>query len=196
MKKHDENCSESGFQKLNPFKNYSGDYADMILGNKSIKKEYKSLIRESRPYCFFITLTFGRNVSSYKKCQFTDVLLHRYNQKLFSRNYKEKEIYLEGFAIFESHASSKLADRYHVHMLIRYNERYDKYDLNSHRDIFNNAAAKVLDGQNRRVFNDKCIDIREAGDDGRIDYCTKQISDLNVSQIKPIGKDGLSDYIL
>ncbi len=163
--------------------------------NHVLTEAYREFIENCGPYVYFITLTFGRNVSKQQKCQYTNTLLRRYNQRIFHHDFKKRNKFHEGFAFFEEHLSTEFADRSHIHILLKENARYDDFNLCSHIEIFFKTAGEVFDAKDRSVFNPDCIDFRPAGDVFRIDYCQKSIWDKNISQIKMIGKTGLSDNL-
>jgi hypothetical protein len=148
-----------------------------------------------KPYSFFITLTLKRKQSLWQFYKHTTFLLHLINSKIFSREYKDKSKYISGFAFVEDHKNGSSNNDIHIHLLIEHNARLDDFSFKEHKAIFHEAAGKVCDVKNRRVFSDKCINIQKAGDDGRISYCFKQLWDGNLDRLKTIGKDGLSDML-
>ena len=77
---------------------------------------------------------------------------------------------LQRYAFVEKHTSSLSKNEVHLHLLIKPNERYEYFTRAEHADIFYRVASKILDDRSRPVFRDKCIDIRAAGDSGRIIY--------------------------
>lgn len=195
MKKHVPETDvefAGGFQNINPYNHLKVDYISNVNSNSSITAQYKAMIQLNGPYDLFMTLTFGASLGYLKRCQFTNRLLHLFNQMLFARDYTKKGIHLRGFAFFEDHMSSALEGP-HVHMLLKV-DRTKRRTFIEYEDIFRKAASKVRNGE-KAVFNNKCIDIQEAGDDGRIGYCTKHIWDRNVKRIKIVGENGISDNL-
>jgi hypothetical protein len=154
---------------------------------------FHQFLIDSGPFDFFITVTFGKNMGVAKLCRHLNLLLDRYNQILYSRKYKKREKNVEGFAFLEKHLSSIARNEYHFHLLIKCSGKYDKHTLSEHKDIFSKAASRVTDERNKRVFNQKCIDITPYRDEGAIRYCMEQIRDYRLERIKLIGKGGLSD---
>lgn len=184
--------TKKGFQKFNSLMN--GASGKSI---NSLKDHYKEFIKNSGPYYFFITLTFGKYLGLKQRCRFTNDLLNRYNQVIFRRTYKKRNKCMAGFAVLEDHYNCEFEDRYHIHMLVKPNVRYDDFSLAQHIDIFHTVAGEILYGK-RRVFNDKYIDIQKIEEDQKAqdkvsNYCMKEISDKNIDRIKLIGIDGLSD---
>jgi hypothetical protein len=182
-----------GFSRLKPAISRSTSVVTQLLGNKSIPSIYKDYIRSRGPYEFFLTLTFGRYVNFNKRCQFTNFFLHVYNQEIFTRKYRERNHFHDGFAFFEEHKSEELKDKPHIHFLLAYHPRYDEHDIWWHEERFFKAASKVKDGKGRQVFNPYAIDLRYFGDNRRVGYCTKEIWDKNISNVKLLCLDGLSD---
>ncbi len=182
-----------GFQRLRPVIGYC-ENRNTDSPHKIMAEEYKKFIHNSGPYYLFITITFGRSTGNDARFQFANRFLDRYNQKLFHRNYKKRGEYLKGFAFLENHRSCELADRFHIHFLIKDNDRYRDFDYGQHDEIFKKAAKGVLNGRDKEVFNMKCINLQEVyKDDGAIGYCMKAIWDKNITNIKTVGVDGLSD---
>lgn len=188
-----------GFQRLNPIIEESSNTfdPDSIETNHYLKKthQYKVMVYRNKPYYLFMTLTFKDNVSLQGRYKYANDFIKHHNKKAIARKYHEGGVFMEGFAFFEKHPSRAFEDVYHVHMLVKGNHRYAERGFESHEEIFHKAAGKVLDNKGKAVFNDDCIDIQEAGDDGRIEYCFKHIWDGNLDNFKIIGRDGLSDCL-
>lgn len=157
-------------------------------------EEYIDFVYNSRPYYFFITLTFGVRTSFEMNCKFVNKFLHRYNISLFKPGYHKRHDWLEGFAFFEDHLSHKIINKKHVHMLIKPNVRFNDFTKRGNRDIFRKAASKVMD-EKRRVFYKDHIDIRNAYVGCKNEYLFKQINDTCLYRFKTIGVAGLSDNI-
>lgn len=187
--------SGTGFQRIRPDKHDYGESIAQQVSAMSLTQAIQDSIQAKGPYHLFITLTFGRNTTYNKRCQFLNYFLHVYNQVIFTRDYRARDEFHQGYAIFEKHRSEALEDKPHVHMLLRPQERYFKHDFNWHHERFHAAARKVQDGQGRRVFHANCIDIQEVKDNGVIGYCFKNVRDNRIDHVKSIGKDGISDNI-
>lgn len=184
----------SGLGTLKPFRNNVA--ADPIKHNEIITAEYNQFIKDNGPFFFWATLTFGKHVSFYKRCRYTNELFHRINQRIFHRDYKKHDDFVEGFAIVEDHFSPEFEEgKAHIHMLIKGHEKYYKYDFTSYNGVFRNMARKIKSGNGQSVFSDLCIDIKNYRDEGAVSYGTKKIWSRNLHRIKPIGKDGLSDNL-
>ena len=152
-------------------------------------------VKSCGPYYFFITLTFGLNTSFNKRCQFTNCFLRFYNKKKFTKKFVERNHFLEGFAFFEDHPSSKFDERIHIHILIKNNDKFAGESFDEHEADFYKVIGNVSDGKDRRVFNVECVDIRPAGDEFRINYCMKEISDRSISDVKILTVEGLTDNV-
>lgn len=172
-----------GFQKFNPF--------TLTKHRNKLIDHYRKFIEESGPYYFFITLTFKYKMPIAMMCKFVNYFLHVYNQKIFCWDYKDRNKFIGGFAFFEKHKSDKLRDRFHIHFLIKTHYKCHSKSLEEHLSKLQIAAHKVKNTKNNSVF--MSIDLQAAGDWGRILYCTKEIWDKNLTDIKILGKDGLSD---
>ena len=162
---------------------------------RTLTKQYQKLVYDSGLYYFFITLTFGKNMSFQKNCDVINDFVNKYNKKLFNWDFYKKLNYLEGFAFFEDHLSHNSINKQHVHMLIKPNPRYNDFSTIQNKDIFYKAASKVKDELQSWIFNDKCIDISYAHVGSKNKYCFKQINDNCLYRFKTIGKDGLSDNL-
>ena len=183
-----------GFQRLRPMVGNNINDAPVSFGSRAIAKDYMKFIQNRGPFYFFNTITFARNTSKDARFQYANALLHRQNQMLFGRDYKEKGRYIEGFAFIEDHFSCEMKDRFHIHILIENDPRYDDFDLKQHEDIFHKAASKIQNSRDQNVFNAKCLNMQKVyEDDTLISYCMKQVWHTNVNNIKMIGVDGLSD---
>jgi len=156
---------------------------------------YKTLVRQHEPYKYLLTLTFSHKYTSLMTCQFTSQVIYRMNSKIFGRNYlKYDDRCMDGFVFFEKHMSEKVRNPFHLHMLIKQNERYDKFNIDQMNEILDCSTERILDGKDRKVFTSKCINTTEIYDDeGSIRYCFEQIYDRNLDRLKFIDKNGLSD---
>jgi hypothetical protein len=188
-----------GFQRIKPDK---GSYRDDVapppkkVGPKQkITQSVKEWVYSDKPYYLFMTLTFRLSENFLDRCKYIDDFIKYHNKMAIGREYYKGDTFMTGFAFFEEHPSREFEEVYHVHMLAKPNHRYAKWGFTAHEDIFRKAAAKVYDAKGGSVFNNKCIHIREAGDDGTIDYCFVQMWDGNIDNVKRIGKDGLSDHL-
>lgn len=187
-----------GFQRLKPIVEDSNAFdPDSIetRPNMILTHQYKVMVYRHKPYYLFMTLTFTDNVSLQGRYKYTSEFIKHHNKMVFGRKYYERNDHMEGFAFFEKHPSRAFEDYFHVHFLAKGNHRYAKWGFESHKDIFQKAAGKVLNNKGKAVFKCTCIDIQEAGDDGAINYCCKHIWDGNLNNIKIIGRDGLSDCL-
>lgn len=175
-----------------PFDESRDDDNEEIRPIMKNTEECIKFVYTSRPYYFFITLTFGVRTSFEMNCRFVNKFLHRYNVSLFKPGYHKRHDWLEGFAFFEDHLSHKSINKKHVHMLIKPNVRFNDFTKRGNRDIFRKAASKVMD-EKRRVFYEDHIDIRNAYAGCRNEYLFKQINDTCLYRFKTIGLAGLSD---
>lgn len=185
-----------GFQRLKPIEIRRRCNVKPDKPYNKLTEHFRELVYKNKPYLYFITLTFGRNTSFNKRCQFTNYYLHIHNQMIFGRGYKNNDTFIRGFAFIEDHKSLKLEDRIHIHMLFKGDKQFVRKDFETNEGIFRKAAKKVRDGKNRQVFSDECINIKLVEDDGAIDYCFKEIWDNNICRVKILGKDGLSDNLV
>jgi hypothetical protein len=185
-----------GFQSLKPIIEDSSKafdpHAIETRSNMILTHQYKVMVYRHRPYYLFMTLTFRDTVSFQLRIEYINKFIKYHNKLVIARRCYED--FMEGFAFFERHPSRNFDEKYHVHMLVKSNHRYAGKGFNTHEEKFRKAAGKVLN-KSKAVFSDDCIDIQEAGDDGRIEYCFKHIWDGNLDNIKIIGKDGLSDCL-
>uniref|UniRef100_C6E130 Uncharacterized protein n=1 Tax=Geobacter sp. (strain M21) TaxID=443144 RepID=C6E130_GEOSM len=186
------NSNRRGFQRLNTFFNAYEESSSPITAYNIKTDEMKKFVCENGRYDFFITLTFAKGMRLSQCCIYTNTLIHRFNSKLFGRDYRNKCCHVDGFAFLERHKNEISKNENHIHMLIKGNP---KLNLHQHRDIFYRAASNILDDRDDKVFNKKCIDLRHVGDGGRARYCFKNITDQNLDRVKMIGKDGLSDNL-
>lgn len=184
--------NRGGFSRLKPFPT-SIPKKKHRRPSITLTDHFHQLLIDSGPFDFFITVTFGKSMSVAMLCRHLNKLLNRYNQVLYTRKYKKRGKNVEGFAFLEKHLSSIARNEYHFHLLINCPGKYDKHTLSEHEDIFRKAASRVTDERDKRVFNQKCIDITPYRDEGAIRYCMEQIHDYRLDRIKPIGKGGLSD---
>lgn len=188
--------TQHGFSRLKPFSNINRACDVSVNANKRNTEIYKQFVIRNKPYSFFITLTFARNMDRQQCCNCVNTLLHMVNNKIFGRKHRNTESnYITGFLFIEDHKFGNSKNDIHMHMLVKYHEKYDGYRFCQYESIFREAAAKVLDDRDRRVFNDNCIDIRKVRDDGAIGYCFKQVWDKKLNRVKAIGKEGLSDSL-
>ncbi|MBV5328210.1 MAG: hypothetical protein JZU65_11330 [Chlorobium sp.] len=156
-------------------------------------EHYKQMVFENRPFSFFATLTFHRSVRFSMIVQYSTTLIHRFANLEFGRNYDDPDC-ITGFAFFEKHSDNPRSNDNHLHLLIKHHDKYDESDFVKHLAKFHKASSKIVDGNGRPIFNENCIDFQEVSyDDGAIDYCFKELWDRNLSRLKFIGVDGLSD---
>lgn len=188
--------AQHGFSRLKPFSNKNESCDVSVNANMRNTEIYKQFVIRNKPYSFFITVTFARNMDRQQCCNCVNTLLHMVNNKIFSRKYSCTESnYITGFLFIEDHKFGNSKNDIHMHMLVRYHEKLDGYKFRQHESIFREAAGKVLDDRDRRVFNDNCINIKKVRDDGAIRYCFKQVWDKKLDNFKAIGKEGLSDSL-
>jgi len=201
-----------GFENLKPFSHYDNKYSNKasvmcnyeiggmrIMKSNSISDLYKEWIIRNSPYSFFITLTFGKNIGRDKNklYQYTNYFFHRYNRLMFTEKYRQRNHFLDGFAFYENHYSSKFDNEghIHIHLLIKYNEIFDKKSFTEHEAIFRKATSKICDDKDRLVFSNECINIKVVRDDNIIGYCMKNMWDANMSRVKTIDVNGISDNL-
>jgi hypothetical protein len=180
---------KTGFMRIYPHARHK-----LRMRQQPITGEFEKFIIKKGPFYFYISLTFAINMRRHQSCYYVDTFIHRYNNKIFGRGYKD---FVKGFAFIEDHPGGKSKNDIHFHLLIKSHKRYDDFYFNQHNSIFHETASKIVDDRGRRVFNDKCIKIRyyyEEGEKNDIEYSLKQIYDENLDDIKPIGKEGLSDH--
>lgn len=164
-----------------------------VNSSKINTEHYKQMVYENRPFSFFATLTFHRSVRFSMIVQYSSTLIHRLANLEFGRNYDYPDC-ITGFAFFEKHSDNPRSNDNHLHLLIKHHEEYDNSDFAVHLAKFHKASSKIVDGNGRPVFNKKCIDFKEVNyDDGAIIYCFKELWDRNLSRLKFICVDGLSD---
>lgn len=185
-----------GFQRTKP--DCIGNGATVVIrpDSKNILTErYKEWVYREGRYYLFMTLTFGLNVSMQGRIGYINDFIKYHNKMCCSREYYKGDAFMEGFAFFEEHPSRVFEGLFHVHILVKSNYKYSVKGFAAHKDIFRKAAAKVLNTKDKKVFYNSCINIQEAGDEGRIVYCFDQMNDGNLDNIKTIGRDGLSDVL-
>ena len=172
----------------------TSDQSDTSVGTRNpLTEQWREMIRQRGPYYFFITLTFSMRTGFEARCQYTNYLLHQFNRRVFRHNYKKRKKFVEGFAFFEDHPSQCTDNKPHMHLLVEYNEVFDKKSVSEYIEMFFSAAGEVLNGWNKPVFNAKGVDFKAAGCDGKIDYCMKNMWDKTITDMKALGIDGLSD---
>lgn len=168
--------------------------SDTSVGTRNpLTEQWREMIRQRGPYYFFITITFSTRTGFEARCQYTNYLLHQFNRRLFRHNYKKRYKFIEGFAFFEDHPSQSTNNKPHIHLLVEYNEVFDKQSVAEYIEMFFSAAGEVKNGWNNPVFSPKCIDFGAAGHDGNIGYCMKNMWDKTLTDMKALGIDGLSD---
>lgn len=163
---------------------------------RSIKRQTercRKAVYDDGPYYWSITLTFGIVASFELICKFVNSYLRKHNIKLFKVGYYNRENqWLQGYAFFEKHPMENSINEWHVHMLIKPNVRFNDFSIAENKEIFEKAAADVLYKKKRVFFEDR-IDIRNARVGSKNKYLFKQINDTSLTQVKMIGKSGLSD---
>jgi hypothetical protein len=166
-----------------------------FIRSSRIKTEYcKQMVYNNRPYSFFATLTFRKNVSFQQICQYSILLIHRFNTLEFNRGYYKRGDFITGFAFFEKHSDNTRSNDNHLHLLIKHHDEFDESEFVEHLAKFHKASSKITDGKDRPVFSKDCIDFQAVYDnDGAIEYCFKDLWDRNLSRLKFIGVGGLSD---
>lgn len=185
--------ANKGLQNTKPFKTHFFDDDTQVSTYNRLAKQYKNFIEDCGPYIYFITLTFGGNCTHVlAQCKNTNFLLHLLNQRIYKKRYKKNKLFMEGFAFFEKHMSVKSADRFHIHLLIKYNDRYLEEGF-SIEELIDEAIDIVRDTNKNRIFSKPCIDVRDPGPNDRVGYCMKRVCDRNITNIKILDKDGLSD---
>lgn len=158
----------------------------------SLTEAMKELVRQGKPYAYFITLTFARSLDIHECCSFIGKLIDKLNKAVFGRKYFDGHDFITGFAVVEPHKLGNARCDIHLHFLVQYNPKYDDYSVDEFREKLCSAALKVHYGK-KSVFDVNGICISDVWDDGAIDYCFKDIWDENISNIKMLGKDCLSD---
>ena len=165
-----------------------------VNSSKINTEHYKQMVYENRPFSFFATLTFHRSVRFSMICQYSSILIQRFNTLEFNRGYYDRGDFITGFAFFEKHSDNPRSNDNHLHLLIKHHDKFDESDFAEHSAKFHKASKNIVDGNGRPVFNKKCIDFKEVNyDDGAIEYCFKELWDRNLSRLKFICVDGLSD---
>ncbi|BEH09857.1 hypothetical protein GSUET_14690 [Geobacter sulfurreducens subsp. ethanolicus] len=185
--------AKTGFARIKPLKSEPKGFYNKKNSYDEMTRLFRQFIIDKGPYDFFITLTFGRRMRIAELCWYVNILVDRYNQILYTARYRRRKRNVKGFAFLEKHLSSIVRNENHFHLLVKCEGKFEKYTLAEHEDIFRKAASRVKDEKDKPVFNDKCIDIRPARDEGAINYCFDQIYDKRLDRIKIIGAGGLSD---
>ena len=105
---------------------------------------YREMVYKNRPYSFFVTLTFRRNVTFHQMCQYCSTLIHRYANLEFGRNYCFPDC-ITGFAFFEKHSDNLRSNENHLHLLIKHHEVFDdESDFREHLLKFHKASSKIM----------------------------------------------------
>lgn len=175
----------SKFTQLKPY--------DNIFNHNEVSDELEKQIACQQLH-LFVTLTWQHKIPYLKRVKFINGLLHQYNQLIFTRKYRAKGRGLQGYAVFEDHASEILRGRPHVHLLVRHQEKLERFTAIDLEDMFRKAAGQVRD-EGKRVFNNAGIDIQPVTSNRVIGYCLKQITAKNLHRVKMFDKDGLSDNL-
>jgi len=173
----------------------TSDISGTSVGTRNpLTEQWREMIKQRGPYYFFITLTFSMRTGFEARCQYANYLLHQFNRRVFRHSYKKRNKFVEGFAFFEDHPSQCTDNKPHIHLLVEYNEVFDKKSVDEYKDMFLNAAYEVKNAWNKHVFSKKCIVFGAAGHDvGLIKYCTKVMWDKTITDMKPLCINGLSD---
>ncbi len=192
---HRKLCDKNQRRSLMDLKPLGSKYQRyQLASNNPITEACREMVYNMSPY-FFISLTLMSMVNESHMQVLINKFIHKFNQKLFSRKYDKKPVFMEGFAFFEKFCSGVSNNNYHVHMLICENDEYYGKDFDVHKVNFYEAASQVKNERGNRVFSPKAIDIRLAGDERRIDYSFEQLHDGNLDRFKTIGLNGLSDRL-
>lgn len=108
------------------------------------REEVVLTIKAAGPFTYFITLPFlkpeGRACLSIKEGidQF-NFLCHLMNQKLYGREYEERELFMKGYACIEDHSDTGE----HFHALIKRDEAQFSQKEPNFSKVFMNAADKL-----------------------------------------------------
>ena len=162
-----------------------------------LKDKYKDFILIDNTYKYFLTLTFATKTTFINSVNFLSQTLYQINRKVFGRRYLNyKENYVDGFVFYENFRNVNTTNKFHTHMLIKNNNKYDKFSIDQMKKLLIEATSKVINKNNKSVFNKDCIDIRDIYDQTNlVEYCSKNINDFNLDSIKLICKSGISDSI-
>lgn len=76
-----------------------------------------------------------------------------------------------------------------------HNKKFDEKSFSQHVNEFYTIARKIKGSNGRPVFNEKCIDIRPPVEE-KAGYCMADMNDRNISRVKMLCVDGLSDNLL
>jgi len=157
---------------------------------------YREWVESLGPYDYFITLTFRWNIGIRVISEFTNKLLRQFNRMVFSKKYKNRERYLQGFAVIERHISGNSKCDNHVHILVKYDERYSDYGMWKLHNVFLNAALRVRNPWGIDVFRTRCIQFKriEPHED-KVSYSFKHVHDRNLGRVKPLTKHGFADSL-
>lgn len=177
-----------------PFKEESDDTNIKTPYNMRRTEDYRKWVCDSGPYRLSITLTLAVRTSFETLCKYINRFLRKSNIKIFKPEYWKRE-WLQGFAFFEDHPMENSINVMHVHMLIKPNARFNDFKLAQLIDIFEKAAAAVVNDDGRRVFFKEHMKVQYAYHN-RHEYLFKQIDDTRLNRVKPIGAKGLSDSSL
>lgn len=185
---------DKGFNRIKPLTTGLSNHGSRVYDDGPFIEQLKAQIRDKGPYRLFITITFRPGIKYNRRVENINRLLHHYNTLLFDTDYEDRLKSLEGYAFFEDHASDRLIDQPHVHMLVKHQECLEKYSFDELEDLFLDATDQVS-FVGRQVFNDKGLDIQEVTSDGVIGYCVKHMTKKNLNRFKTFGMDGLSDNL-
>lgn len=159
---------------------------------RKLTEQYIDYVNNYGPYFWFITLTFGVNLSFELCCKYVNHFIRRANISYFKEDYYKKGDFIEGVAFFEEHSMGNSICKWHVHMLIKPSYRFLDFTNIQNIEKFNRAASKVTHNK-VSVFNYDHIDVQRADNDYRHMYLFKQVNDTCLYRVKMIGVRGLSD---
>lgn len=189
----DNECS--WFSIVKPIEEDDKYWSRKVSQHKKLTMTNQRWVYDSGPYYYYITLTFSVKLSLEACCLYVNRVLDRMSEWFFTRNYREKSYYMQGFAFFEEHPQGSSINDEHVHMLIKFTDVYRTKTLKVVRKKFKKICKNIFDDKSRHVFNKKGIKFKLADFQCRNDYSFKRITDSELWRIKTIGVGGLSDNL-
>jgi len=167
---------------------YTNRYSPMRL-------DWMEWISANGPYDFHLSTSFVRDYSESVARSHFNYFIHRLNQELYGKKYKQRGFYLQGLVFMERQARGAI----HYHGLIKHDDIFCADDNRSFESYVMNMLPEIREMDfitkkhtGRSVFNDKGVKVDAVWyEAGIIDYLTKMVPLMNGDSIGILGAKGV-----
>lgn len=136
-------------------------------------------------------------------------IIRNMNKYIYGKNYNKQKKFINGFVSIEKNSKNS-PNKYHVHLLVKWDNKIDRFDVGNLLDIAIKSSSKIKSTNGHLAFHHgdivatvnsdgieglktNCLHIIEPYNEFAAAYIVKTATDMNCDQIKMLSSAGLSD---